>query len=641
VTLKLRTLAALGRVAAALLPPLAASGAETPAAPLPRLISNNDMSNWTIFSPVPKPEFDASPTEVVEALTRSLRFTASPGVDAESFSPLYSTFPFWRSRLYTLSDHDRFLRSLRYYSDGKESGFPGPKRSAVRRALDEGVDFVRVFEDAPLETASGRPVDKIISFRVDVAHYTHLYDVFKQETRAQVLDEAAARRSPICNSGSVSGAEETEIWAQTAFTGYFEGFATGSLPAWLDNRCVAGRCLSAREVAHDCGSEACLVRTEGSKCSEVTLAFSSPAVRRFKLMQIEDLIEEEHPKAIELDFDRFPQLFSPATPLPQRRQIITDWLREVRKATAGVRLGLRTPSRIAHRAETGINLGDIARLGLADYAILAMPYFWDQQPQTDIDPAHSPLALYFEVTHETGVAPPDKDLLKTLGLSQDERYIERLSTARQLITGAHLAYSRGFHGIAMFNMQYYLRPSAGAPAVEYPTEAVLCMSKPDCAAASDQEYVLPAAHYHLAKESDMLPAVVGRARPYQFTLQLAPPAKGWAGAALVSLGFTALAAGGESKAYDEAKAALQVRLNGQAMTAQAQPSWPSDPRDGPKLNAHYEHYWLNAEPFRKVFAIDAKALVDGRNTITIDWDGADASVRAKVLDFRLFAPAAR
>ncbi len=601
---------------------------------LPRVLSNNDMTNWTLFAPGRNPQVEATAQEVRDAVAASLRFTVSPGVEAVSFAPLYGTFPFWRSSLYTLADHDRFLGALPYFKDAPLV------KSPMRQALDQGFDFLRAFEETPLKTATGRPVDKIVSFRVDDAHYLHIYDVYSRESRSQVTAEAAARRSPICNSGTVEGARETEMWAQTAFTGYFAGFATGRLPAGLDGRCVRGQCLAAEAVAHDCKGGACLVRTEGSKCPEVTLDFAAPSVRRFKLMQIEDLAERARPKAIELDFDRFPQLFGPSTPAPERRRILTEWLAEVRAATAGIRLGLRAPSRIAHRSEAGVDLGEIVRQGLADYVILAMPYFWDQQPETEIDPAKSPVPFYFEVTYATGAPAADRSLLESFGLSQDEHFIEQLSTARQLVTGAHLAYARGFRGVAMFNMQYYLRPSGGAPGVEYPTEAVLCLSQPQCAAASDQEYVLTPAHYHLAKEGNMLPALVSRGKSYGFSLRLSPPTRGWAGEALVSVSFVIPEGGPTPADYANVKSALEVRVNGRTMSAQDDLSWPADPRDGPKLTGHYARYWLNAAPFRKLFAIPAEALIDGDNVIELQEGAQGGKFRAKVLDFRLFAPAA-
>lgn len=67
-----------------------------------------------------------------------------------------------------------------------------------------------------------------------------------------------------------------------------------------------------------------------------------------------DLVAKNATDTLELDFDRFPRLFPATTPPAQRRAIIGEWLSEVRTATPGLRLGLRVPSRTAHRTALGL-----------------------------------------------------------------------------------------------------------------------------------------------------------------------------------------------------------------------------------------------------------------------------------------------
>jgi hypothetical protein len=636
---------AIGLAATAIASPADAGAAEpAPRPPAPRLITNNDLSNWTIFAKDPPnaPE-SASPEEVRDGFLASLRFSMSPGVDAQSLSPLYSTFPFWKSAIYTLADHDAFLAGLPFYRDTAQgTGFPGPRKSSLRRALDAGVDFVDLFARTPLATADGRPAQKILSFRVDDAHYTHVYDVYRRQTRDDVLKDAAAGRSPMCDTKTVAGVDFVDLWAQTAFTGWYAGFASGRLPPPLGERCTTARCVSPDLVARDCAGGACVLVTAGSRCPTVTLSFASEAVRRFKLMQIEDLIGHGDVETLELDFDRFPRLFPDTVPPPERAAILLGWLSQVRTATHGLRLGLRVPSRLAHRAALGIDLRAVAERGLADYAILAMPYFADQQVEAEIDPAATPMGLYAEMTHQTGAPAPDAALARAFALGADARVYEQFTTSRQLVTAAHLAWSRGFAGMALFNMQYYLRPSSGAAALDYPTAAVACMADASCAAAGDQEYVLPSAHYHLTQLPDMLPfRVASAAPPHTFTLRMAPPRRGWADGVLVSIGFD-VETGATATAAPILEAAgreLSISVNGHAGRPVDASAWPADPRDGERTRAFAARYWLDRSAFRRVFAFRAEDLRAGANDIAVAWPGTADGRRVRIRDFRLFAPA--
>lgn len=617
--------------------------ADPPRPPAPRMITNNDLTNWTIFAKDLKAAADANPAQVSDSVVASLRFGMSPGVDAQSLSPLYSTFPFWRSSLYTLADHDAFLASLPFYREiARGDGYPGVGKSALRRALDAGVDFVDLFRRTPLETADGRPAQKILSFRVNDTHYTHVYEVYRRETRSAVLREAAEGRSPMCDTRSVAGVDFVDLWAQTSFTGWHAGLASGRLPRSLDNRCTQRHCLSADLVAKDCADGACVLVTKGSRCPAVTLSFAAPAVRRFKLMQIEDLVAKGATEALELDFNRFPHMFPESMPLSERRAILGEWLAEVRAATPGLRLGLRVPSRIAHRANLGIDLRAIAEQRSADYLILAMPYFADQQPETEIDPATAPIDIYAEMTHQTGAPAPATTLAKTFALGPDARVYEQFTTSRQLITAGHLAWSRGFRGLALFNMHYYARPSSGVAPLDYPASAIACMADVDCAATSDQEYVLPSAHYHLERTADMLPiTIIAARRPQMFSLRLVQPRNGWAEGVLITVGFDIETLDAATKrTLDHAQQQLVVSVNGNDGRPVAPSTWPADPHAGPRTRAFAAQYWLDRAPFRKVFAFSPQHLHDGANEIKIDWPDGDApSRRVRIRDFRLFAPA--
>lgn len=621
--------------------------AETPAQGFPRLILNNDMTNWPIFAPGKDAATRADAAAVIAGFKASLAFGLIPGVDAQSLSVLYSTFPFWRSTLYSLRDHDAFLRRLAFYrASASQPGFPGLHASPMRQVLDGGTDLVRVFEAAPLDPPDGRPQQKILNVRVNDAHYTQFYDLFERETREEIVREAEENRSPICDSKRPAAVDEAETWAQTAFTGFFAGFRSGRLAPDLDDRCVAGTCLSAQSVKDECGAGACVMTLTGSRCPTVVLNFGAPSVRRFKLMQLEDLVGLHKPDTIELDFDRFPAYFPAAVPEAERRKTMLGWLREVHARLAalrpGLRIGLRVPNRIAHRRIVGIGLPDIEREGLADYAILAMPYFADQQPEADTDPRRGRLRLYAEMTHMSGSVPADKAVLERFGLDGGlARYWEVPVTSRQLVTAANQAHHMGLAGNALFNMQYYLRLGSPVPALDVPRSAIACMADPRCAAASDQEYVLATAHYHLPATANMLPIKLGGLSGRGFSLRLSPPAGGWGSGGLVSVSVAPQGAadpGSLEAALRRAQSSLRLRVNGVPL-ALTDAAWPQDTRDGPATRAHVGRLWFLQAPFRLVFGLDASRLVDGENRVELAWDGGPDLAALRIVDLRVFAPA--
>lgn len=610
----------------------------------PHVILNNDMTNWTLFAPGKDAATRADVPEVVSAFKASLAFGLIPGVDAQSLSVLYSTFPFWHSKLYSPQDHDAFLRGLAFYrSTASQAGFPGLRESPMRRLLDSGNDLVRVFQTAPLTGADGRPQQKILNVRVNDAHYTHFYDLFARQTREELIQDAEAQHSEICDSKSVAGVDAAENWAQTAFTGYFAGFKTGKLPPNLDNRCVAGLCLSARNVQDDCGSRTCVITIEGSRCPTVVLSFLAPSVRRFKLMQIEELVGLYKPETVELDFNRFPAYFPAEVPGAQRRDIMSGWLRELRTRLdairPGLRIGIRVPSRLVHRRAIGIDLAQIGQQGFADYAILGMPYFADQQVEIEAPARASRLHFYAEMTQTSGAVPADKAVLDRFGLAPDaSKYWEVPITSRQFVTAANQAYHTGIGGMALFNLQYYLRLAAPVPPLDVPRAAVTCLADARCSASGDQEYTLTTNHYHLSPTPDMLPFKLGGAPSRSFSLRFSPPAGGWGRRGLVSLSLVPQGAM-DPAALAAARASLRVQVNGVPL----QPSdaaWPVDARDGAATRAHVERLWFLQKPFRLVFGLDASRLVDGENRIDLAWEpGADAA-SLRIVDFRVFAPAA-
>lgn len=600
-------------------------------ADVPRLVFNNDATNWTIFSTAPGGWRKADAEEVKASLLRSLRFGLVDGIDAVSLSPQIATFPFWRSALYPLTAHDAFLASLPFFAgDRGKHGSEDP--SPMRRFLDRYGDLLGLFFAAPLSDGTTAGRTRIVSFRVNDQHYNHLLPVVRTTDPATVEAGPRDEPSPICDGGPRRGVASAEIWGRTSLTAIFAAFAGGARTI-----CDAPGCPTAAALARDCGTSGCVLTRSGGRCPTVVLDFGAASVRAFRLRQIEEIVRTHPVDHLELDFDRFPMFFRDDVPTEERIRIVTDWIRSVRAATPGVVLGLRVPSRIVHRSAIGIDLTVIERDRSADYAILAMPYFTDQSPEVDLDPRTSRLRFLAEVSHETGAPMPPRRAGGSPPSIADVRGSERFTTSRQLITAAHLARARGFHGTALFNMQYYLRPARGAPAVEYPARAVACSADAACAGRSDQEYVLPVAHYYLKPTADMLPFALVAGAGHRFSLRMAKPWGGWRGEALISVGVVGPS---EDAVAANIEQALVVEINGRAARPSDRP-WPEDPMDGPALRRHQSRHWLDRAPHRRLFVFDRDGLREGENSVRIGWNTAAGPLPEgfRVMDFRLYVAA--
>jgi hypothetical protein len=628
---------------------LCVTAAAEPAKPaFPHIILNNDLSNWdNTFGEGNGVALQGDPIDFVhDAFERSVAAGALPGVDAQSLSVQYSMFPWWRSSLYNWADHDRFLRRLAYYAGaGDKPGYPGEHPSSGRRYMESGHDFVRDFLDgAP--GPGGQAQLKILDFRLNDYHYNWNYELYSAQSKAQILAEAKAGNSPICDGKSPANVELAEKWTQTSFTGYFDGLWTGKLDPALDGRCVGSLCLSGADIADQCKNLACIIKTDKERCPEITLDFSKAVVRRIKLMQIGDLVRTYKPPALELDLDRMPQDFRDDTPNAERLDIMTKFLQDVRNATAAVNpamlLGLRVPAERPHRALVGIDLADLDRRHLVDYAILAMPYFGASQIDYDIDPHHAALKIYPEMTHVVGrMNPPEPAASREVSF-----HLEDPTTTMQLETAANLAYSHGAAGMALFNMQYYLRINGHVGKLEIPAKAITCLADPQCVAGSDQEYALVPAHYNLPRTATMLPFRLSAKTPtYELPMDLAPPATGWKKTgALLRVGFDLKAAGSSPPLtladYQAAASNLSIRIQGRVLE-RSDTAWPIDPRDGGANDAYYKAMWLADADLVPRFALDPSLLKPGANKIEIGWHPVREGVLLNIVDFELYLPASR
>ncbi|SEP93077.1 hypothetical protein SAMN04488038_102248 [Solimonas aquatica] len=618
---------------------------------LPRVILNNDNTGWDFVYLRGR-----TPNGPVANRIRTLREASSQyetlgevnAVDAQSMAVNISTSQFWaKSSLYTLEDHYRFLRSLAYYRDPSPApdGYPGLVAGPMRSYLEAGGDPVADFISRPGKSVAQQ---KILSFRLNDHHYNWNYDLYRSRTKKDLIAAALTGRDPFCTKLEQNGAanvEANERWSQSAFTAMLTAFDTGKLDKLLDKRCIGEMCLSADEIAAQCSERSCVLRAgaDDGQCDILTLDFSSPAVRKFKLMQMAELVQNYHPAIFEIDFDRFPQYFRPEISNAERIGIMNGFLKGVHstltKIEPELRIGLRVPSRRQHRENIGIDLESIDRNQSADYVTLAMPAQADQQIQYQLDPSRSHLKFYAEMFQTLRRLPPSMASYQGMARLKQAGYSlaaqDYPSDTRALATATHLAYSRHHvQGMAIFNSQYYaLRYVMGdqSRSMPQPNAGISCLARPDNAAHNDQHYFLPSVHYRLEQSCnaaspqtsncDLLPiprtALIGSGRTLQ--MEMAEPAGGWNSGGLLRLTFFAYPNTSANDAdYAAIAKALSIKVNGHDLaTAPVGTEVPADPADGATANAYYRSMWWTAPVFNKLFKVDASELANGINKITL------------------------
>ncbi len=386
-------------------------------AALPHTILDNDMTGWdTVFLNGKTPGGTAAQADAVIGSTfrRYVALGDLPGVDGQSLSVLYSSFPGWgKSSLYTLADHDRFLRGLRYYQDsGNSSGYPGGEPSGLRLYLQTGHDFVADFMNYQSQTGQG--FAKILSYRLNDYHWNWEWPLYTSETKSEMLNTPAGSKL-FCdrNGHSEADVNNVEHWTQTSFTQYFQAFQTGQLDPALSGRCIEGLCLTQDAVRAACGEGGqCVLgdRAPREGCAILTLNIAVPVVEQFKIMQMAEVVKNYRPRFFEIDVDRNPQDFPPDFSTAQRVAAMTGFLQRMaatlRQIDPDLRIGLRIPSKQLHREALGIDLPTLDQDGFIDYVILAMPALADQQIQYEIDPASAHMKVYSEVFQDIGSPSP-------------------------------------------------------------------------------------------------------------------------------------------------------------------------------------------------------------------------------------------
>jgi hypothetical protein len=646
--------------------------------PFPHVILDNDMTGWnTIFlnSKVPAGNPESVDKVIAAAFRRYIELGNLPGIDAQSLSVLYSTFPGWgKSHLYTLADHDRFLRGLRYYQDsGKHtSGYPGNVQSNYRLYLQNGQDLVADFMS--YNDKSRPKLDKILSFRLNDYHYNWNWALYNSETKSQII-HAKPGTKPFCDrSGhSESDVDSVEQWTQTSFTQYFQAFQTGQLDPQLSGRCVDGICLTQEEVQESCGkSSHCILSIDDPKheCAVVTLNLAVPVVERFKLMQMAEVVSNYHPHYFEIDLDRYPHDFESDVSTTERIATMTNFLNQIsttlRKIDPSLRIGLRVPSKLLHREALGIDLPILDHSGLIDYVILAMPTMADQQIQYQIDPSTSHMRVYAEIFQNVENVPSTAAsfdgfaALAKAGFSLKNRLYPIDSWG--MLTAAHLAYAHHHvYGMALFNSQYYLYnfldENSSRP-LSQPSAAMSRLGDSKAVAESSQHYFLTSTHYHLQRVCDparqdetvcdQLPFDISRSQnEHEFSLDMAPPTQGWdPKGGLLRMTYIVTSSPDQrpatSEDYQKIHDELTVSINGNTLSHDKRNlSWPLNPADGPVNNAYYKTFWWTAPVFNLILPVDPRILKDGMNAVSIKCfpKPGDKVQHFRIVNFEMFLPA--
>lgn len=254
-----------------------------------------------------------------------------------------------------------------------------------------------------------------------------------------------------------------------------------------------------------------------------------PEVRDYKFALIEEACANYDLAGLELDFLRHWVRFGEKTPVEERRDITTAFVKRVREMldrTAAARglprrwLCIRVPAKAEVRPDQGIDLGELGRAGV-DMVNLSYSYFTHQDDsvqhsRAEVDDAR--IALYAEMTHCTMTG-------KATAGSGTQPFLR--TTDEQFHTTAHLAYEQGAHGISLFNFPYYRYHTTDniGPFHEPPFHLLDKLSDRDFLAQQSQWYFLTACRNDRILGKRLLPALLKRSHAQTFPLEMLPPAK--------------------------------------------------------------------------------------------------------------------
>ena len=251
------------------------------------------------------------------------------------------------------------------------------------------------------------------------------------------------------------------------------------------------------------------------------------AVRAWKFALIEELCLEYDIDGLELDFERFPVFFDPATTAPaQRRAIMAGFVAGVRGALdrgaarhggRARRLGIRIPCYVDTHDAIGV---DPAAMAAAGVDFITISNFLLTTSQTDlprIRHAAPAVAIYQELTGATNVD-------HARGVASDIRTTDIIFR-----TAADIAYAQGADGVSLFNFAYYRAHAGGTGPFDEPPFAVIpTLRAPRSAAGLPRCIVLAADFNQPARAVPLMPQGFdrGRTRRLTFTMPADPANSG-------------------------------------------------------------------------------------------------------------------
>lgn len=252
--------------------------------------------------------------------------------------------------------------------------------------------------------------------------------------------------------------------------------------------------------------------------SECVHNWAIAAVREHKFAFIREICERYDIDGFELDFMRLPHYFRPQeTPLAKRREIMTDFVAQVRRildrtAKPGQHRWLcaRLPCKLSVYDSIGIDLPAAVAAGIE--MVNLSPFYFTQQDHdlAAIRESVPEAAVYLEMCHCTTTG-------RSVGRGYDS-FLYRRTTDPQYYTAAHVAYRRGADGVSLFNFVYTREhgTQGRGPFNEPPFHVLERLKDPQWLARQPQWYFL-AKGWHTA-----LPRHVGKGQTATFTLDMAP-----------------------------------------------------------------------------------------------------------------------
>lgn len=445
--------------------PVAVSQAGEAARPRPpyRLIYDNDLTN--VISR-PSPFHNAGEPFTIEKLMASVDEVAGTGVDAVALQPGYGWVPCWKSKIYPYAQHVEWL---------KERYGTGPRLLSGYNAENITGEF--------LDRCRADHLAGFISLRMNDYHHKNFVDFTKEEF-AKYRDKINRKfelkvsrlymEHPEYRLNDIAIPERGDMDLFAYVDKYRDQIRINNLWNW-----------------------------------------AIPEVRQSKLDFIREIAEGYEFAGFELDFVRHPWLFKKDFPEEERRQIMTDYVRQVRQildqtAKNGQHrwLSVRVPFRVRDMKLLGVDVRDWYAAGV-DMFNLAPEYRMEQQ--TDLPALHAELPqvpLYLEVTFTPF------SFRESGGRGDWQRV---MTTPEMYYTAAHLAYSRGASGITVYNFAYHRE--AGEP----PFQVFQILKDPALVAKQPQYYFVTERDGAGQKFSQK----IGRAFQKTFQIDMAPPTGGW------------------------------------------------------------------------------------------------------------------